>query len=59
MAAVQNADADEPCVSIDLNTLFGDEQLQMEELDTIDIPDSDLVDLMESVTKNNAETVKN
>ena len=41
MAAVQNKDAEEPPFSIDLSTIFGDEQLQMEELERIDIPDSD------------------
>ena len=49
MAAVPNAEADEPSFSIDLNDTFKLNEVEMKELDTEYVQDSDLNDLMDSV----------
>ena len=58
MAVGSNAGTDDPTFLIDLGQIFGKENVEMDELDTEDIPDANLVDLMKGINENNPPIVQ-
>ena len=59
MAVVPNADACEPVFSIDLASISGVENVEMKQLDTKFIQDSDLNALMDEVSADKLQKVQN
>ena len=56
MAVELNTGADEPTFSFDLMNIFDKENVQMDEIDAGDIPDADLVDLVNRLTEGNPDS---